>query len=466
MNEVRRRLIRGLVAGLVTAVLVAWTPARQQPKPQSNAVAASSDTVQLDCTSCHPSVHATMVIGARGASARCITCHAGAHEAIQTLYTGKGADTALRPDRMFLARVECRSCHTDSVLAARAAAPRLAAITGACTSCHGTRFQSMLPRWNEGMNRRSRITGAYVTAATADRRLAARAGTHALLESAGADVALVVNGGGLHNVVGADALLRSAIRKVGSAYNDAGLPVPPPPVLGPDPATVSCAYCHYGVETVSDTIFGQTFNHADHVVGAEIACTRCHSSANYFMAGGGQVDPAHGKTTVTAAACSECHHVNSSLACTTCHSREALGARPELVTLSLHLQQAGAPALREVAFRHGAHPALECTSCHTSRTAVTTVASCTSCHEAHHRQAADCTICHGTKLLAAHTAADHLACAQCHARATLELLTGDRTLCLTCHVDRRGHHPSQECAPCHLQMSPAEVRARILGRKP
>ncbi len=119
-----------------------------------------------------------------------------------------------------------------------------------------------------------------------------------------------------------------------------------------------------------------------------------------------------------------------------------------------------------VAFPHGAHSALACTGCHTSRAAIATVAVCATCHEAHHRQAADCAACHGTNLRAAHTAANHLACAQCHARATLELLTGDRAFCLSCHVDRRDHHPNQECAPCHLQMSPAEVRARILGIQP
>jgi Class III cytochrome C family len=324
----------------------------------------------------------------------------------------------------------------------------------------------MLPRWSEAMAQHTGVVDAYVVVARADRRLVGNTGARALLDSARADVALVVSGGGVHNVVGADALLRAAVRKTGAAYSGAGLPVPPPPALGPDPSTVSCAYCHYGVETASDTIFGQTFRHADHVVRADIACARCHSSATYFVGNGGQPDPAHGKTTVTAAACSECHHVTSSVACTTCHDRQALGSRSESVTLALHLERPGAPTSREVAFRHGAHAAVECTSCHTSRTAIATVVPCATCHDAHHRQAADCTACHGAKLITVHTVADHLACAQCHARATLELLTADRTFCLTCHVDRRAHHPSQECAPCHLQMSPTEVMARILGRKP
>ena len=381
-----------------------------------------------------------------------------------TLY--EGADTTVRADRMFLARVDCRACHTDAALAAASGAPRLAAIGRACTTCHGARFDRMLPGWAEGLNWRLRAASAYVAAANADGALARRAGAQARLRAAVADLALVRNGQGLHNVSGADALMRSALRRVAGAYRGAGMPVPPPPPLGPDPATTSCAYCHYGVESARDTLFGQTFDHADHVVGAALACSQCHSAADYFASGTHDVDPRHGKTTVTPATCNECHHATSALACTTCHQPAGLAARTEPVMLPLRLQPAGAPTSRAVAFRHDAHTGVACTNCHTSRTAVQLVATCTTCHESHHRDARDCTSCHGSQLLSVHKAADHLACAQCHATATLALLTGDRTFCLSCHMDRRDHHPSRECAPCHLQMSPAEVRARILGRRP
>jgi len=464
MHPGRRRIVHGLVAALATAALVAWTPGRQLPSPR--AITGASSPVGLDCTSCHPGVHATMTGKGVEASARCATCHARAHEATQALFQGLSPDTSLRPDRMFLARVGCRSCHTDATLADTAAGPRLAAIGRACTGCHGSRYGDMLTRWHEGLGWRSRVADAYVSAAGADTRLAARPGAQAELRSARADVTLVIHGGGLHNVVGSDALLRSAIRNVGAAYRGAGVPVPPPPALGPDPAAVSCAYCHYGIEAVGATMFGQRFSHADHVVRAGVACSQCHSSADYFAAGGRQPDPGHGKTTVTAAACSACHHVTSALTCTTCHHQQDLATRTDSVTLPLHLRPAGAPTSREVAFRHGAHSTVECTRCHASRAAITTVVACTACHEAHHREAADCSACHTTRLLASHTAADHLVCTQCHARETLALLTGDRTFCVSCHVDRRNHQPSRECAPCHMQMSPTEVQARILGRQP
>ena len=457
MTGARRGIVGGLVAGLAAATLVAWTSAGAQR------TRAAADSENLDCTSCHPNVHATMPDTGQVASGRCTACHAKAHEAVRWLYAGTGADSTIRPDRMFDARVGCRGCHTDSALAARADAPKLAAVERACTSCHGTRFEKILPRWSRSMARRIQLAEGYLTDARAEARFAKHAGAQAQLRAATADLGRVVKGRGLHNVPGSDALLRSAIRKTGAAYRVAGLQVPPPPALGPDPARVSCAYCHYGIETARDSVFGQSFDHADHVVRADVACTTCHSSANYFTAGERNVDAAHGKTTVTAAACNACHHVTSKLVCTACHAPQALAGRAEPVTLPLKLQPATAPQSREVAFRHEAHARVECTACHTSRTEIRAVVACTTCHESHHRQAADCTACHGTTLLATHTASNHLACATCHGRSTLELLTGNRAFCTSCHTDRRAHFAKRECSTCHLQMSPAQVREKILG---
>ncbi|MDE3053895.1 MAG: cytochrome c3 family protein, partial [Gemmatimonadota bacterium] len=66
----------------------------------------------MDCLTCHPSVHATMVGAGEKTAARCLTCHDTAHAAIGKLYTGAGTDSAVLPDRMYLARVACRECHT------------------------------------------------------------------------------------------------------------------------------------------------------------------------------------------------------------------------------------------------------------------------------------------------------------------------------------------------------------------
>ncbi|MGH7689746.1 MAG: hypothetical protein ACREN3_09095, partial [Gemmatimonadaceae bacterium] len=271
MTGWRRRIVDGLVAGVAIVALAGWMPFRQQPA-SSQGGALPIDSGHLDCTSCHPAVHATMVGTAQEKAARCTTCHARVHDQVQALYAGTAADTVLRPDRMFLARVDCRGCHTDASLAAPAPAARLAAIGRACTSCHGERFDRMLPRWAEGLGWRLRAVAAYVATANADGAISGQRRAQASLRAAAADLALVRNGGGLHNVSGSDALLRSAIRKVGTAYRAAGRTPPPPPPLGPDPATTSCASCHYGIEAVRGSVFTQPFDHMNHVVRAAVAC--------------------------------------------------------------------------------------------------------------------------------------------------------------------------------------------------
>jgi hypothetical protein len=429
-------------------------------------IVALSSTIQLNCVGCHPQPHGAVVGAAPEWSAACTGCHTRAHGAIQALYTGLGAGETLRPDRMFLARVGCRACHTDAALAAGGPEAGATAIARVCTECHGQSYGAMLSRWNRAMTRRTLAAVAYAEAANRDDRLMRGPEARVLLDSAGDDLTLVLQGNGLHNVPGADALLRSAVSRVASAYRSADLPVPEGPRLGPDPAVVSCAYCHYGVETVRDSIFGEPFAHADHVVRADIACTRCHSPADYFIAGGRRRDPSHGRTTLSAAACSECHHGTSDLECTVCHDRGDLARSSRPVALALRLRPAGAPTSRQVAFRHSDHASVECASCHTSRTAIRTVTACDDCHRAHHSEAGNCTTCHGATVISNHTAENHLACATCHDPATVRLLTGTRTFCLSCHVDRVDHRAGQECAPCHMRLSPAEVRARIQSGRP
>lgn len=476
MTAARRRFVTLLVAGLgqVTLARIATGQPDHSSAMHASATSpissgrappsASSDTVSIDCVGCHAAVHGRTYRADLQQSSTCIACHPRAHQAILTLFSG--ANPALRPDRMYRARVGCRSCHSDAAMNSTGAERRLIAIQQACASCHGSGYAMMLPRWNDALMARNQAVAAYLAAASAESQLVRRSGAGAQLASARADMTLLRDGVGLHNVPAADALLRSAVRKVGSAYRDAGVPIPPPPPLGPDPATVSCAYCHYGIEGASATTFGETFRHADHVLRADVACSQCHSSADYFATSTRRFDPRHGKTTVTAAACGTCHHVTSALTCTRCHDSRGLAQRTSPVTIPLRLRPAGAPTSRAVAFAHGPHATIDCQRCHTSRTAIATAVACTTCHVAHHREARDCTGCHGTKLLAAHTAADHLTCARCHETAALELLTGDRTFCLSCHVGLREHQPGRECATCHLQMSPAEVQAAILGRRP
>ena len=388
-------------------------------------------------------------------------------------YAGITPGLELPPDPMFTARVRCVECHTSAVDSAPPAR-RIAAMDRVCTNCHGRRFAGMLTRWSDGLAWRSRAVSGYVQRAAGDARLAGSPAARADVRAAERTLAAIEEANGLHNVRGADGLLRVALDSVTAAYAAARVAPPARPVLGPSAASASCLACHYGIEASRDSVFGRVFDHDVHVVRGGVRCTECHSGADFFVVGprsAGRaepsIDPRHGRTMLAAGSCSACHHAATPPAsCVACHGDDPGLAGAIRLTLALRLTPPSAPATRVVEFQHARHRTLQCAACHTSSTAVATVAACNTCHTQHHEQAAQCAACHGSGVHDAHTARDHLACASCHARATVALLTPDRSFCLTCHADHADHKRGRECSTCHMQSTPAELRRRILGGQP
>jgi hypothetical protein len=431
-------------------------------------------TLRGECAACHEGVHDMRLGRGAAAAAPCLECHTGAHAATQALYSGRVRRVDARPDTMFLARVACLDCHTDTTFALPAGTARLAALDRMCTSCHGDRFSGMLARWREGLSWRQRAVDAYVARAGSDGRLGA-GGARTRARHAGEVMAFLREAGAIHGVRGADRIFRAALDSAAAAYAHAGVAAPAPPRLGPDPARSSCLLCHYGVETVRQTVFGETFDHATHVVRGDVACSRCHSDANFFTSARGgrgdeerRLDPRHGKTTLTAGSCDGCHHSpRQKLSCAGCHGDDARLGRPMRVTMALHLTPEGAPTRRTVPFAHADHPNVACASCHTTPGKVRDVAACRDCHQDHHReQVRSCTDCHGATMRADHRRDAHLKCASCHAAGTVAMLLPNRSVCTSCHTAQEQHVPARECAPCHLQATPAEVRRRMLATVP
>lgn len=495
MTESRRRATGSLLSGLARAVATGSllgvatsalascgrsTPgaserdgdtarvAMLQSKGETNTKPNRPDVPMLrgECTECHPRTHDAVLGHGPAASASCAQCHARVHENIHQFYAAIPRRAGVPPDPMFEARVQCAECHADSTFAGVGAA-RVAALDRACTSCHGPKFAGMLPRWSAGMEWRTRSVSMYVARAVADRRLATTARARARVRFAREALQSVNSAGAVHNVRGADALFRAAIDSAVAAYADAGMAAPARPSLGPDPARITCVGCHYGIESSRGSIFGQAFDHGAHVLRGQVGCRQCHSAADYLLPGTHDLDKRHGRTMLTPASCSGCHHDPASgAACATCHTGDPRLGRAITVTLPLRLRPANAPRSRQVAFEHPAHVNLDCANCHTSRGAVTQVTACATCHERHHTEVSRCTACHGTEVHAAHAAADHLACTRCHTRETVALLTPDRSFCVSCHVDRADHKRGRECSTCHMQSTPPELRKRILGGTP
>lgn len=429
------------------------TPIRGDSLEGAARGAGGQATLRSECLACHPAVHDAPLGRGRGPLAACLECHQTDHEPIQAFYAGAVQGMPTAPDTMFLARVSCAGCHTDTTFAAPPGAARLAALDGMCTSCHGERFAGMLARWAGGVQWRSRAAAAFVSGAVADSRLKGERARRRIRVARDA-IDLVRTAGPLHNVRGADQLFRTAVDSTVAAYRAAGVPAPTRPSLGPDPARVPCLGCHYGVEAARTTVFGETFDHASHVVRSDVACTNCHSDVSYFAVAAGEgrekreVDPRHGRTSITARACAECHHTSAAgaTACTSCH-RPAELRGPRVVVTAMRVTPT-VTRQRQLPFRHEEHGVVRCESCHAPSVSRQATANCTSCHVEHHRPDISCASCHADAK-AVHTRQAHLGCAGCHDASKVASLQPTRAVCQSCHADLADHRPGRDCVGCH-----------------
>jgi hypothetical protein len=67
----------------------------------------------------------------------------------------------------------------------------------------------------------------------------------ALLRRAATLIALIRDGGGVHNIELSDRIFRTSAEQVGAAYRQAGRAPPPPPQLGSTAHQGTCSFCHY-----------------------------------------------------------------------------------------------------------------------------------------------------------------------------------------------------------------------------
>lgn len=435
--------------------------------------------VELTCARCHDPVDHRVVKIASSIVLDCGSCHvegdpalrmpidSAAHRAVQMLYAGLDPHHVdVRPALKFTERIACTSCHdTASTALPTGSAAQLAAIRDECSGCHGPRFAPLLDPWVRGMSRNTEITGSYVQAAAADSRIRANTTADSIARDAVSVWREVASADGVHNLPAADALLRSALASAVAAYRQVGVSPPVRPALGPDPADLSCARCHYGIQVVENTAFGETFSHDDHVIAGSLSCSRCHSNADLFAADGTTFDPAHGVTRITETQCATCHHVDRAGQCSACHSPVEVAALRLQADLTVHVQRNDVVNSRQVPFSHTAHANVGCTSCHEAGIRQTP-RECDACHESHHTDPPGpqaCRTCHGADLITKHQPTDHLVCGACHSPSTLQQLgTANRRFCLTCHTDKVDHQPEGECSTCHLVLSPAEAMRQIV----
>jgi nitrate/TMAO reductase-like tetraheme cytochrome c subunit len=389
----------------------------------------------VECTQCHTPIEHRVTSLASNFELDCAGCHRGAHEAQRQLYAGVGGHaTVSQPSAMFLASVSCESCHGLSKQVAAHEQVRVAG-EASCLSCHGVRYANILPSWKQEMDRRVNLVAPVIVAARAalpGTPAATRRAADSLVGLAEENLRLVRDGGPTHNITFADQLLRSALDLVRQAAGRRGLPLAvPAPSLGPPLGENVCLDCHLGAERRRVPLGDGTFDHEGHAVRAGLSCTRCHTPLED-----------HGRTTVTAAQCSTCHHRDAGdETCVECHAGGAPGA-PIEAAVGL--------------FPHRPHgdAGLTCTTCHLAPTMSAAGAECQTCHEFHHQPEATCGSCHRQGVKARHDRSfAHEQCSQCHGEKVTGVTRWSREVCTVCHSDRVEHNAPVACVECH-QVAP------------
>ncbi len=387
----------------------------------------------IACIQCHTALDHKVVSLTTNVELDCKSCHTSVHKDEQRIYAGIGGHgVAQTPSAMYTARVSCVGCHNQ---AAKLPGHDTVQVTGesSCMSCHGIKYANVLPGWESQMERKVQLVGPIVDAAQATSAAAPlrrRAVADSLLREARENLEFVRSGKGAHNIVYADQLLRASLSLVQQAVKDGGLPYRVPSVnLGPPVSENQCLQCHLGVEQQKGNFQGRSFDHTGHVLRAGLPCSTCHTP---FAQHGGI-------TLSSAASCDGCHHspVQPVTNCARCHAGP--GGAP---TDTIH-RNAGD-------FTHRAHVAanLECKACHTPPGMSARDLQCDNCHTQHHQPQTACLSCHRGGALAKHKVADHVVCNQCH-KTVPQLDRWTRQICTACHAAYTNHHPGKACEACH-----------------
>jgi nitrate/TMAO reductase-like tetraheme cytochrome c subunit len=388
----------------------------------------------VECAQCHtPIEHRTVSLSVT-AELDCASCHRSVHEAQQRLYAGIGGHgTETTPSSMFLARVSCEGCHELRKEIRGHEQVNLAG-EASCLSCHGIQYANILPSWQQEMDRKVRAAGSAVRGA---RRAAGsgpsstRARVDSLLGLAEDNVEFVRLGKGAHNIAYADRLLRASLDLAREAVRTGPLSYRVPSVdLGPEIGENVCLQCHLGVERRTVTFQGTKFNHERHAVDAGLPCTSCHTGLDD-----------HGKNLLSSTAdCVGCHHREvSPETCAHCHAGP--GGAPERVVS----HPVGD-------FPHDRHTSagLPCAACHRPPAMSARELDCSTCHGLHHQPEANCLSCHREGAKGRHDIAfAHLQCSQCHGDKAAGLTKWSRQICTVCHVDRVEHNAPVACELCH-----------------
>lgn len=209
-------------------------------------IVAMSSAVDLSCVDCHREGH-DVELSSGWPSETCNACHREVHQDQQRLVLGSvGSGVSSAPAEKFMDGLVCRSCHLPGP-----SAEEPASVSGsprACVACHEPEYATVLDWWEEGLDQRLRVVGAYVDQARRSLDGSPQDSVEVLLGEAGDLLALLDRAGGQHNLRLAHELFRESLARTRRAWTLAGRTPPESPGLGRAPNMGVCSYCHYRLD--------------------------------------------------------------------------------------------------------------------------------------------------------------------------------------------------------------------------
>jgi hypothetical protein len=261
----------------------------------------------VDCLHCHHEIkHKKVSVNIRHQVRRCEICHLDMHSLTESMMRGeKGRGAPPIPSHMFLARLDCASCHSfrKEIRSTPGGGQTLVTSEKICAHCHSERWTGMLLDWKETLKRmlddiepKLRIAGSRVRGLQDDHSKVNE--VRALLDDAAFNVDYVERARGIHNPFYAARLIAVANSNLDKIFEKLGEKTPELPKGSPVRGTYCARLCHHkaGVETPDQVmVYGKQFSHRRHAFDHKMGCTKCHSSER------------HKEVSITKQDCLGCH---------------------------------------------------------------------------------------------------------------------------------------------------------------
>jgi hypothetical protein len=370
----------------------------------------------VDCEECHNSIQHGKIKMISSLEANCENCHSLKHSLQREMYIGsEGRGVGSVPSRMFAAQVSCEGCHLDLNNDGKS---DLSEKREACVKCHSKGYDLMLDKWISSIDESLNSIAPSVVYArhlveTAQNQGRDITAEKTYLEDAEANIKLVKEGKGVHNIDYAIKLLDNVsnnIEGIASRLGNANYKVNRGKLLTSD--NEYCNLCHTSITSVKVEQFkGDKFPHQVHQ--QFLSCTKCHSRAE------------HKKITVTKDDCEGCHKNFDKI--------------PENIKFG------------SINFPHAVHSKkrnIECTVCHATTDFSKVVIrknACTGCHHKDTELRKNCSKCHpvqsgtyegnlaGGKFDADIMRSGGVKCEECHAPDKSVISKTKENVCVDCH---------------------------------